>query len=139
MTIKMKNMIQNRFFIEKYAILGMKMSKNEIWKFLKAIYLNIKNVIKMFWMRFLLQGASLSIITQKSSICQKFLTPAHLQRSILIDFWKAFENWIKFRSKIRNLLKYEAALVVRNFCLIDDFWGMILYECCCVIIWNYDS
>ncbi len=76
MTVKMKNMIQNRFFIEKYAILGMKMSKNEIWKYLKAIYLNIKNVLKMFWMRFLLQGASLSIITQTSPICQKFLTPS---------------------------------------------------------------
>ena len=79
-------MIQNRFFIEKYAILGMKMSKNEIWKYLKAIYLNIKNFLKIFWMRFLLQGASLSIIPQKSSIGQKFLTPARLQRSILNNF-----------------------------------------------------
>ena len=37
--------------------------------------MSLKIVLKMFWIRFLLQGASLSIIPQKSPIGQKFLTP----------------------------------------------------------------
>ena len=35
--------------------------------------MSLKNVLKMFWIRFLLQRASLSIIPQKSPISQKFL------------------------------------------------------------------
>ena len=88
----MKNMTQNRFFIQKYVILGIKVSKNEIWKFLKVIYLNIKNVLKMFWMQFLLQGASLSIIPQKSSIGQKFLTPCILKKIKINEGSKIFWN-----------------------------------------------
>ena len=46
----------------------------KISNFSMMMYLNIKNVVKMFWMRFLLQEASFDVIPQKSSIWQKFLT-----------------------------------------------------------------
>ena len=74
MTVKMENMIQNRFFIEKYTIFDQKMDENEISNFIMMVYLNIKNAVKMFWMRFFLQETSFGIIPQKSSIRQKFLT-----------------------------------------------------------------
>jgi len=74
MIIKIENMIQNRFFIEKYAIFDQKMDENEISNFIMVLYLNIKNVVKMLWIRFLLQEASFYAIPQKSLTRQKFLT-----------------------------------------------------------------
>ena len=124
----MKNMTQNRFFIEKYVILGIKLSKIEIWKFLQVIYLNVKNALKMFWMRFLLQGASLSIIPQKSSIGQKFL-PFHSPKkhryvikkfSYSKKFWNLHLFWFFFKMQ-----------GVRNFWPIGDFWGMMLSDANC--------
>ena len=62
MIVKIKNMIQNRFFIEKYTIFDQKMDENEISNFIMMVYLNIKNAVKMFWMQFFLQEASFGVI-----------------------------------------------------------------------------
>ena len=53
---------------------------------------------------------------------------------IVADIAKSFQKSIKLDDIFGFLLKYRGARDVRNFCLVDDFWGMTPKACFCKIM-----
>ena len=64
-------------------------------------FLHMKNTLKMYWMRFFLQVASLNIIPQKSPISQKFLTPCILKKIKINEGSKIFWNMTVRKQVVR--------------------------------------
>ena len=90
--------------------------------------MSLKKRSKMFWIRFLLQRASLSIIPQKSPISQKFLPfqSPKKHRYIIKKFSHSKKFW-----NLPLFWFYFEVQGVRNFWLTCDFWGVVLSDANC--------
>jgi len=91
-------------------------------------FLHMKNTLKMFWMQFFLQLASLNIIPQKSPIGQKFLTPCILKKNQ--NKWR-FQNFLEYENFLMTYRCFFGEWNGRNFWPIGDFWGMMLSDAPC--------